>query len=56
MLSENAQEIELKESDDFTDYGNLDFRGSEEGDQRVVNDIEQTEDSGFAIVDEEELE
>ena len=56
VLSENAQEIELKESDDFTDYGNLDFRGFEEGDQRVVNDIEQTEDSGFAIVDEEELE
>ena len=56
VLSENAQEIELKESDDFTDYGNLDFRGSEEDDQRVVNDIEQTEDSGFAIVDEEELE
>ena len=56
VLSEDAQEIELKESDDFADYGNLDFRGSEEDEQRVVNDIEQTEDSGFAIVDEEELE
>ena len=51
VLSEDDEEIELKETDDFMDYETVNYIGP---DTEVVNDVEETEDSGFSIVEDEE--
>ena len=51
VLSEDDEEIELKETDDFMDYETVNYIGP---DTQVVNDVEETEDSGFSIVEDEE--
>ncbi|MDO5689958.1 MAG: DNA-directed RNA polymerase subunit beta [Tissierellia bacterium] len=52
LLSENEEEIKLKDSDDdISDFSDL---GSEETDQNIVNDIENSRDSGYQISSGEE--
>lgn len=51
VLSEDDEEIELKETDDFMDYETVNYIGP---DTEVVNDVEENENGGFSIVEDEE--
>ena len=52
LLNENEDEVKLRDSDDdvidITDFS------SEETDQKIINDIEEVEDSGYEITEIED--